>query len=249
MRTLILLATILLSTSLPPSTHAENANSTLLVFTKTAEYRHESIPTGVQMLRDLGRKHGFNIEHTEDAAVFGRKGFADYAAIVFLSTTGDILNTQQQVAFEQYVNAGGAYVGIHAAADTEHDWPWYGSLVGAWFSDHPEIQTATVDVEDRKHVSTRMLPERWQRTDEWYNYHRNPRPDVHVLMTLDEDSYEGGQHAGDHPIAWCHNYDGGRSWYTGGGHTEESYAEPLFREHVLGGIQWAVGVAEGGCGS
>jgi len=247
MRMFISLISVLLGTSLLTSTSARTNNPTLLVFTKTAEYRHESIPAGVQMLRDLGKEHGFSIDHMEDAAVFEKQGLADYAAIVFLSTTGDILNPQQQNAFVQYVQNGGAFAGIHAAADTEKDWPWYGGLVGAWFSNHPEIQTATVDIEDRTHVSTRMLPERWERTDEWYNYRRNPRGDVHVLMTLDEDSYEGGEHDGDHPIAWCHNYDGGRSWYTGSGHTEESYAEPLFREHVLEGIRWAVGIAEGDC--
>jgi type 1 glutamine amidotransferase len=247
MRVLIHLLGILLTTSLITSTSAETTNPTLLVFTKTAEYRHESIPTGVRMLRDLGHNHGFDIAHTEDAVVFEKEGLADYTAIVFLSTTGDVLNTQQQIALQRYINGGGAYVGIHAAADTEHDWPWYVGLVGAGFSNHPEIQTAVVDVEDRTHVSTRMLPERWERTDERYNYHRNPRGDVHVLMMLDEDSYEGGELGGDHPIAWCHIYDGGRSWYTGGGHTEDSYAEALFREHVLGGIRWAVGDAEGDC--
>jgi type 1 glutamine amidotransferase len=240
-------AILLTAAGLASTSYGQSAEPALLVFTKTVEYRHESIPAGVQMLRELGEDNGFDVEHTEDSAVFERESLAGYAAIVFLSTTGDVLDAQQQEGFDQYIRNGGAYVGIHAAADTEHDWPWYATLVGAWFSDHPEIQQAAVDIEDSGHVSTRMLPARWMRTDEWYNYDRNPRNDVHVLMTLDEETYGGGKHEGDHPIAWCHEPDSARSWYTGGGHTEESYAEPLFRQHVLGGIQWAIGVAGGDC--
>jgi type 1 glutamine amidotransferase len=236
----------LLTTTPRTTTSAETTDASLLVFTKTAEYRHESIANGVQMLRELGKEHGFAIDHSEDAAVFETATLDNYAAIVFLSTTGDVLNEQQQAGLQEYIRNGGSYLGIHAAADTEHDWPWYGGLVGAWFSNHPEIQPAVVEVADRKHSSTRMLPERWPRTDEWYNYHRNPRGEVHVLMTLDEETYEGGEHDGDHPIAWCHIYEAARSWYTGGGHTEESYAEPLFRAHVLGGIRWVLG-GEGEC--
>jgi type 1 glutamine amidotransferase len=212
----------------------------LLVFSRTMGYRHESIPNGVQMIRELGEQHGFAVRHTEDAGHFDDGTLARYAAVIFLSTTGDVLDEEQQRAFERYIRNGGAFVGIHAAADTEYDWPWYGGLVGARFDSHPEIQPAFVDVVDRAHPATGMLPARWERTDEWYNYQRNPRGDVHVLMTLDETTYDGGKHGDDHPIAWCHRYDGGRAFYTGGGHTAESYSEPLFRQHVLGGIRWAI---------
>ncbi|MFW6089069.1 MAG: ThuA domain-containing protein [Gemmatimonadota bacterium] len=222
---------------------------TVLVFTKTAGYRHASIPDGVRMIRDLGRDHGFAVVHSEDAGVFDDEALTGYAAAVFLSTTGDILDGRQQAAFEGYIRGGGGFVGLHAAADTEYDWAWYGGLVGAWFERHPRVQAAVVEVADPAHPSTRMLPARWERTDEWYDYRHNPRGDVHVLLTLDEDSYDGGKMGGDHPIAWCRRYDGGRSWYTGGGHTRESYAEPLFRRHVLGGIRWAMGVEAGECGS
>jgi type 1 glutamine amidotransferase len=223
------------------------AGPAVLVFTRTAGYRHASIPDGVRMIRELGREHGFAVTHSEDAGVFEDETLSGTAAVVFLSTTGDILDDQQQAAFERYIRAGGAFVGIHAAADTEYDWPWYGGLVGAWFLSHPRVQPAILDIADPTHASTRMLPARWQRTDEWYNYRRNPRGDVHVLLTLDEDSYEGGEQETDHPIAWCHRYDGGRSWYTGGGHTRESFTEPLFRRHVLGGIRWVIGAESGEC--
>jgi type 1 glutamine amidotransferase len=166
--------------------------------------------------------------------------------VVWLSTTGDVLDTSQQQAFERYINAGGGYAGVHAAADTEYDWPWYGRLVGAYFKSHPQIQEATVQVTEHTHPSTNRLPDRWQRTDEWYNYRTNPRSRVTVLATLDESSYDAGPDAmGDHPIAWCHAQGKGRSWYTGGGHTSESYTDPLFRAHLVGGIRYAAGIAGG----
>jgi type 1 glutamine amidotransferase len=142
---------------------------------------------------------------------------------------------------ERYINAGGSFVGIHPAADTDYDWPWCEHLVGTRFENHPKIQSAEAVVEDPLHLSTHMLPSRWQRKDEWYNFRENFWDHVHVLLTLDVSSYEGSNQTGDHPIAWCHEFDGGRSWYTGGGHTNDSYAEPLFRSHILGGIFWAMG--------
>ena len=169
--------------------------------------------------------------------------------MVWLSTTGDVLNDAQQAAFEGYIRAGGGYVGVHAAADTEYDWPWYGQLVGAWFKSHPATQPATVNVIDRAHPSTKDVPATWTRTDEWYDYKRSPRADVHVLAELQERRpTAAGRWASDHPIAWCRAFDGGRTWYTGLGHTQESYAEPAFRSHLTGGILWAAGLAPGDCG-
>jgi cytochrome c len=169
--------------------------------------------------------------------------------VIFLSTTGNVLNTGQQNAFENYIQDGGGFVGIHAAADTEYDWGFYGNLVGAYFKSHPAIQQATVKVADRTHPATRHLPERWVRTDEWYDYRTNPRGDVHVLATLDETTYTGENMNtnADHPIAWCQPFEGGRSFYTGGGHTQESYGEPAFQQHLLGGIRWAAGDVDGEC--
>ncbi|WP_420810689.1 ThuA domain-containing protein, partial [Jiangella asiatica] len=223
----------------------------VLVFSKTAGFRHDSIPAGIAAIEELGAENGFEVTATEDAAAFTADNLAQYDAVVFLSTTGDVLNDEQQAAFEGYIAAGGGYAGVHAAADTEYDWPWYGGLVGAYFDSHPQIQPATVTVADRVHPSTAGLPQRWERTDEWYNYRANPRGDVHVLAALDEDSYDpgGGAMGADHPIAWCHDYEGGRSWYTGGGHTQESYAEPAFREHLLGGILTAAGELPADCGA
>ncbi len=221
----------------------------VLVFSKTAGFRHDSIPTGVAAIQQLGTAHGFTVDTTEDGAAFTDANLARYQAVIWLSTTGDVLNNEQQAAFERYIQAGGGYAGIHAASDTEYSWAWYGELVGTYFANHPANQTATVKVEDPAHESTAHLPDRWSRYDEWYNYRTNPRGKVHVLATLDETSYSPGSGAmgHDHPIAWCQDYDGGRSWYTGGGHTRESFAEPEFLEHLLGGIRTAAGVRGADC--
>ncbi|SDU61467.1 ThuA domain-containing protein [Jiangella alkaliphila] len=221
----------------------------VLVFSKTAGFRHDSIPTGIATIQELGTERGWEVTATEDAAQFTAENLAQYDVVVWLSTTGDVLNDEQQAAFEGYIAAGGGYAGVHAAADTEYDWAWYGGLVGAYFQSHPQIQPATVVVEDRVHPSTQHLPDRWERTDEWYDYRASPRGDVHVLASLDADSYEGDVMGADHPIAWCQDYEGGRSWYTGGGHTQESYAEAEFREHLAGGIETAAGVADADCGA
>ncbi|MBC7272904.1 MAG: ThuA domain-containing protein, partial [Streptomyces sp.] len=235
--------------STPAVSQSEEASKDprVLVFSKTAGFRHDSIPEGVAAVRELGDSGGFTVDATEDAGAFTARNLRKYDAVVFLSTTGDVLNPSQQRAFEGYIRKGGGYVGIHAAADTEYDWAFYGGLAGAYFQSHPQIQPATVEVEDRAHPATAGLEKAWTRTDEWYNYRSNPREHAHVLASLDESSYTGGTMQGDHPIAWCQNYQGGRAFYTGGGHTKESFAEPAFRQHLLGGIKWTIGAAQADC--
>jgi type 1 glutamine amidotransferase len=219
----------------------------ILVFSRTAGFRHSSIDDGIAALRELGAANNFTVDATEDPAAFTTGNLAQYKAVVFLSTTGDVLGAAQQTAFEQYIKGGGGYVGIHAAADTEYDWPFYEGLAGALFHSHPAIQSATVKVEDRAHDATAHLGSTWQRTDEWYDYRSNPRATAHVLASLNESSYSGGNMSGDHPIAWCKDYQGGRAFYTGGGHTDESYTEPAFRRHLLGGVRWAAGMTDADC--
>ena len=215
----------------------------VLVFSETTAFRHDSIPAGREAICRVAGGDGIAVDWTEDSAAFTADTLAQYDAVVFLSTTGDPLDDAQQAAFEDYIRTGGGYAGVHAASDTEYDWAWYGGLVGAYFDSHPPIQQATVEVSDRKHPSTAHLPQRWQRTDEWYSFRSNPRGDVHVLATLEQ-----GAMGVDHPIAWCHNYDGGRAWYTGGGHISESYGDSRFRRHLLGGIKWAASLVPGECG-
>jgi type 1 glutamine amidotransferase len=186
-------------------------------------------------------------------SVFTDEGLAGYDVVVFVSTTGDFLTADEQAAFERFIQRGGGYVGIHAAADAEYEWPWYRDLVGGSFRGHPAIQEAAVAIEDATHASTAHLPSRWTRSDEWYSYQQNPRDypchtgggqcGVHVLASLDETSYAVGNLAmGDHPITWCNEWDGGRAWYTGLGHTDASYTEPAFVQSVLGGLLTAADV-------
>lgn len=212
----------------------------VLVFTRTEGFRHDSIPAGVAMYRRLGLAACFEVVHTEDQAWFTPENLNAVAAVVFLCTTGDVLDAPGQAALEAYLRDGGGWVGVHSASDTEYDWPFYGELIGgAYFANHPAVQQAVIHVEQVADGSTRHLPRPWVRRDEWYNFRRNPRADVQVLLRLDEASYSGGEMV-DHPIAWKRVLmGGGRAWYTAGGHTLESYSEPLFEQHVLGGLLWA----------
>ncbi|RUL90786.1 ThuA domain-containing protein [Verrucosispora sp. FIM060022] len=232
-----------------PATPASAADTPydVLVFSKTAGFRHDSIAVGTQTIRDLGAANSFTVTATEDAGVFTTGNLAQYEAVVFLNTTGDVLNASQQTAFESYIGSGGGYVGVHAAADTEYGWSFYGNLVGAYFRSHPAIAQATVRVENRAHAATAHLPQNWTRTDEWYDFQANPRPGARILANLDESSYSGGVMGADHPIAWCKTYAGGRSFYTGAGHTQASYSEPAFRAHLLGGIRYAAGRTKADC--
>jgi len=215
----------------------------VLVFSKTASFRHESIAAGKSAILKMATQHGFSIDTTENADVFDEKKLKDYNVVIFLNTTGDVLNDQQQLELNRWVQAGGGFVGVHAAADTEYEWPWYGELVGAWFKDHPNnpnVRDAVVKVVDKYHVSTKHLPASWKRTDEWYNY-KDIRPEINILLNLDEKSYEGGTNGDSHPITWSREFDGGRTWYTGLGHTDACYQDPEFLEMLWGGIQYAAG--------
>jgi cytochrome c len=222
---------------------AETKTPRVLIFSKTSGYYHQSIPSGIAAIQKLGRENNFAVDTTKNSAYFVEDSLKNYNAVIFLSTTQNVLNPDQQVAFERFIQAGGGFVGIHAAADTEYNWPWYNKLVGAYFLSHPNnpnVRKATIDVIDTSHISTKGLPARWERNDEWYNY-KSINPDLKVLAKLDEDSYEGGENGGNHPIVWYHDYDGGRAFYTGLGHTNETFIEPMFVNHLLGGIRYAIG--------
>ena len=231
------------------TTHA--CQRKILVFSKTGAFRHASIPAAIDALKKLVADNNVAADFTEDAGVFNDANLAQYDAVVFLMTTGHILTDSEQAAFERYIRGGGGYVGVHSASDTEYNWSWYGGLVGAYFDrvhGHSRVVQATLDVVDRSQPSTVMLPAHWVRTDEWYNFATNPSGHVHVLMTIDETTYKGGVMGPNHPIAWYHDYDGGRAWYTALGHTSESYGEPLFLAHLWGGITYAMGAKPRGAG-
>ncbi|MGB3776044.1 MAG: ThuA domain-containing protein, partial [Leeuwenhoekiella sp.] len=213
----------------------------ILVFSKTTGYRHASIPKGIEALVKLGNENKFKVDTTENASVFASDSLKKYAAIVFLNTTGNVMNAAQEAGFERYIQAGGGFVGVHAATDTEYDWNWYGKLVGAYFTSHPAIQEADFVIKDKDFPATSFFTDSlWTREDELYNF-KKLNPDVNVLISIDEKSYEGGENDNNHPMSWYHDYDGGRAFYTELGHTDESYTDPSYLKHLMGGLTYAMG--------
>lgn len=218
----------------------------VLVFSLTKGYRHDSIPAGISALEALGKEQNFNIVATEDPAQFSFDNLKKFDAIVFLNTTGDVLNDEQQLEMESYIQAGGGFVGIHAAADTEWqegNWYWYQRLVGGIFTSHPSnpsnVQNATLKVESQ-HASTQGIPAEFEFADEWYDF-RFLNPTRTDVLSVDESTYQEGQHSGYHPIAWYHDFDGGRSFYTNLGHKAETFSDPTFLKHIAGGLTYAMG--------
>jgi hypothetical protein len=212
---------------------------TLLIFTKTTGYRHDSIPAGVEALRELSRELGIATEASADAACFEPHRLASFRAVAWMSTSGNVLDDEQRRAFAEFVQSGGGYLGVHAASASENDWPWYAELVGARFTRHPELQPARLIVEDREHPATAHLGREWFRSDEWYEFDENPRPRVRVLVSVDETSYHGGT-MGDHPLVWCRELGAGRSLYTALGHAAAHYEEPALRRHLAGALRWVL---------
>ncbi|HET6547694.1 MAG TPA: ThuA domain-containing protein [Solirubrobacter sp.] len=240
-----------------------------LIFSRTAAFRHSSIDEGITAIRKLGTEQNFTVDAIEDPALFTDAFLSRYDVVIFLSTTGDVLDDEQQAAFERFIQSGHGYVGIHSATDTEYGWPWYGQLTGAYFRNHPEgTPTATVVNEDPTSPATAHLPARWTRVDEWYNFQTNVNPvvngggtdisprgltPIHVLLTVDESTYDEDDGTegvdDDHPIAWCKRFDGGRMFYTALGHTEASYVDADFLKHIQGGLEVAAGVTpDANCG-
>ena len=213
----------------------------LLVFSKTMGFRHASIGAGKLALMQLGEQQSWKVDTSEDAGLFTNEQLKKYDAVIFLSTTGNVLDSAQQQAFEQYIRSGKGFAGIHAATDTEYDWPWYVGLVGASFESHPRQQTARLYRTNKTHQSTTMLPDTWERFDEWYNF-KNNNPETHTLLRIDESSYSGGKNGEQHAMAWYHEYDGGRAFYTALGHTDASYMEPMFLAHITGGIKYVLDI-------
>jgi type 1 glutamine amidotransferase len=239
--TVILAAVLWLAGCKPESSSPGPAPSkpNVLIFTKTKAFRHESIEPGVAAIQAHFTRHGILSTHTEDTTMFTTANLKDFDAVMFLLTTGNVLGQAEEAALQNFIHSGKGYVGVHSACDTEYEWPWYGQMVGAYFASHPDIQVASIDKTDTAHVSTQHLPDRWSRTDEWYNFKQVPT-NVQVLLKLDETTYQGGTHGADHPISWCQEYDGGRSFFTAMGHTVESYQDTMFLEHIRQGLLWTI---------
>ena len=252
-RFLVLVTALAIVTSCSWAQDEEKIN--VFVFTKTNGFRHESISNGVKCMWELGLKYNWNVTASEDETLFNDNFLSKFDVLVWLNTTQDVLNDEQQEAFVRFYKSGKGYVGIHSAADTEYDWDWYGKLMGgAWFKGHPPTQMATLIIEDTNHPSMKIFADMetktWTVVDEWYAHKANPRPHVHVLMSLDEATVKNlGNNPdparvlmeGDHPMAWYHEFDGGRAFYTNRGHTPEAFDDPALREHYRGGIEWAAG--------
>ena len=229
--------------------HAEQFKA--LLFTKTAGWHHDSINAGVTAIQALGKLHDFDVFWTGDAnRVINDKELAKYKVVIFLLTTGDIFNDEQQAAFERYIKGGGGFVGIHSGgADTEYDWPWFNRLVGYNFIIHPAVQTATMKVQDYNFPGMDRFAKRFLFTEEWYQFGGPKSDDLKFLLTVDEKTYKphadwGARAKGDgmgdfHPISWYHEYDGGRAFYTALGHLPATYSDASFMHHVYGGIYWA----------
>ncbi len=220
--------------------HPGQEKNKILIFSKTNGYRHESIETGIAAIKKLGAANNFDVDATEDSSYLSDANFKKYKAVVFLSTTGTVLGKPEELALQNYIHNGGGFVGVHAATDCEYDFAWYDKMIGANFLSHPAQQKAKLVVVDNTHASTKHLPATWVRKDEWYNF-KNMNPDVKVLIKIDETSYTGGKNGDNHPMAWYQDFEGGRVFYTELGHTIESYKEAFYLQHLLGGIQYAMG--------
>ena len=243
-RSFIIIFTLLVSFS----GFSQGQQFKVLLFTKTNGWHHESIHEGVEAIRKLGERNFFTVEWQEMPTVFNDKKLSEFQVIIFLNTTGDILNNDQQTAFTKFIQSGKGFVGIHSASDTEYEWPWYTQLVGRMFHIHPAIQTAVLKVVDNKFPGLERMPASWYWTDEWYEFSEEKVKGLNYILAVDEKTYDPnvkwgekvGKGMGDmHPIAWYHEFDGGRSFYTALGHMPAIYSDPIFLEHVYGGIYWA----------
>jgi type 1 glutamine amidotransferase len=212
----------------------------ILIFYKTNGFHHSCIPAGIAAIKKLGLENGFSVDATDDSLSFTGNNLKRYAALIFLCPTGKVFGPDQELALKNYIGQGGGWVGIHSATDCEYNWPWYNRLAGAYFKSHPAQQEAKLIIINKNHPATDGMPDTWTRKDEWYNF-KDLNPDVTVLIKIDEKSYKGGENGTDHPMAWFHLFDGGRAFYTELGHTEESWSDPLYLKHILGGIEWAMG--------
>ncbi len=212
----------------------------ILVFSKTSGFHHNSIEKGNAAIQKLGLENNFDVDTTSNAAFFVEDSLKNYSAVVFLNTSGDVLNNYQEADFERYIQSGGGFVGVHSAAESEIDWGWYGRLVGGYFSSDPVIAKGQLSIVDKKHPATKGLDESWEHTDEWYTYKKLYEP-IHVLMTVNKEVFNNPTEIQETPVSWYHEFDGGRAFYTGLGHQDEDYSDPKFLKHLLGGIEYAIG--------
>ncbi len=221
-----------------------------LVYTKNGEgFVHKNIPASIEAIKKLGKENGFEVVASEDPALFTEENLKQYDVLIFSNTNNDVFDTKaQEAAFQRYMQNGGRFVGIHSASGSERDWDWFAQMLGGRFFRHPPRQDFDVHVLDHNNPSTSFLPEVWNIKDDECYYLKHMNPDMHVLMAADLQTVEDekmAEYPGDTfgnllPIAWCHEFDGGRQWYTALGHKSEHYSDPMLMQHILGGIRWVV---------
>ncbi|MCD6023756.1 MAG: glucose/sorbosone dehydrogenase [Fibrobacteria bacterium] len=221
----------------------------VLIFHKQNGYIHTATPGVVTALKSDWAQHGFTVESTVDSLAFTAQNLARFDVVVFLNTNyrnAPLLTRAQEAAFENYLRAGGAFVGLHSAvplngAYEETVWPWYADLFGARFRSHAPYRSAPLVLEDRTHASTLGLPARITLQDEWYAVQANPRnvPGIHVIATVDETGFLADSYMGDHPMTWCRTFEGARSWMTLVGHDMGAFSNSDFMTHVRNGVLWA----------
>ena len=220
----------------------------VLVFTKNGKgYVHENIPSSIAAIQNLGKELGFSVDTTTNAAIFAEAKLKKYDVLIFSNTNNDVFDTEEQkVAFMRYIQAGGSFMGIHSAAGTERKWKWFKLLLGATFLRHPPFQSFTVHVLDRSHPATRGLPAKWDTQDECY-YFKEFNPAIHILLTSDittvKEADDGKNtkpevFGNKYPAVWCHEFDGGKAWYTALGHSKDDYSDPVYLAHIIQGLKW-----------
>ena len=223
----------------------EKTEAKILVFSKTLGWRHKSIPSGISALKKLGIENNWSLDFSEDSLIFNAENLSKYKLIVFLNTTGNILDSKGEKSFEEFIKGGGGFVGIHSASDTEYDWIFYKNMIGAQFESHPKQQNAKLNVHhNTNHPAIGHYGDTFEKFDEWYNFKKPVASHINVLIDIDETSYEGKQMGTKHPISWYLNYEGGRVFYTAMGHTNESYKNPLFIKHIEEGMRWTLNQVE-----
>jgi len=248
---ILALTYILLGSLSSCSTSSTKNLMNIAMITKTIEFRHDNIPVAVDALQKLASENNWNLMHTEDSTWFSADNLENQDLIIFLQTTGDIFDENQQQAIQSFVENGGGLLTIHTGTVTENNWPWYMEMMGAKFAGHPPVQSGKLIIENHDHPATSFLNDSvWIIEDEWYSFDRNPRADVDVLISIDESSYdvddnkwfEGvNQRMGDHPLVWHRDAGKGRIFQTALGHPQEHYADPLFLKHIHGAIKWTGG--------
>ena len=245
---LLLVAVFNLSVGAQQEKSAQLKNKHVLVFTKNGKgYVHENIPASIAALQKLGIENGFTTDTTTNATLFTDDNLKKYDAIIFSNTNNDVFDTEEQkVAFMRYIQAGGGFMGIHSASGTERKWKWFKLMLGATFLRHPPFQKFTVYVLDKKHAAVKKLVPQWETNDECY-YFKEINPAIKVLLVSDiasiKDTGDGKNATPDifgnrYPAAWCHEFDGGRIFYTALGHSKEDYANATYLAHLVEALKW-----------